>query len=110
MAGTREGFGLRKAFGMIECHTEGWAAGGRFSVKVAYVRQYWECEALTGRDKCNVMKWGDNLHTAVRRWQVKAVDIVAFMNMHLINDEFQAKSPSFPISSSGLGSATFPKA
>ena len=42
-------FEPRKAFGMIECHTEGWATRGKLPVEVAYVRQYWKCEALTGR-------------------------------------------------------------
>lgn len=63
---------------MIECHTEGWATRGKFSVEVAYVRQYWKCEVMTCRDKGKIRTWGGDLNTAVRRWQVKDVDIVAF--------------------------------
>ena len=35
LAGNLEYSGLRKAFGMIECHTEGWTTRGKFATEVA---------------------------------------------------------------------------
>ena len=73
---------------MIECHKEGWATRGKFSVEVAYVRQYGRCEALTVRISRKVIDWGDDLYKAVKSWQVNAGDIVALIRMC---SELQAK-------------------
>lgn len=76
LAGTRDFSGLRKAFGMIECHTEGWATRGKFSVEVAYVRQWCKCEEWTGRDNWSRKDLDDDLYAAVRCRQPNAVAIV----------------------------------
>ena len=38
LVGTFDLSWLLNAFGIIECHMEGWATRGRLSVEVAYVR------------------------------------------------------------------------
>lgn len=94
---------------------EGWATRGKFSVEVAYVRQYWLCKPLNGRYSAD---WDDNLYVETRRWHVKVVEALAII-MLLLKHALQAKDvrasqdpdiASALLPSSGPGRATFPKA
>lgn len=87
MAGVGELSERRKALGTMEYHREGWTTRGKFSVEVAYIRQFWQCEALTRGNKGDSKEWGDLLYRAARRWLYSIVDIAAFIIICLLGEK-----------------------
>lgn len=71
---------------------EGWATRGKFSVEVAYVRQYWLCKPLNGRYSED---WDNNLYKGTRRWHVKVVEALAIITF-LLKPAFRAKDVRHP--------------